>query len=43
MALGRDEDAATYFSRAHELLSDDDWLVDNESERLERLLFLSDD
>ena len=43
LALGRDEDAATYFSRAHELLSDDDWLVDNESERLERLLFLSDD
>lgn len=43
LALGRDEDAATYFSRAHELLSDDDWLVDNESERLERLLFLSDE
>lgn len=43
LALGRDEEAATYFSRAHELLSDDDWLVDNESERLERLLFLSDD
>jgi tetratricopeptide (TPR) repeat protein len=43
LALGRDEDAAAYFSRAHELLSDDDWLVDNESERLERLLFLSDE
>jgi tetratricopeptide (TPR) repeat protein len=43
LALGRGEEAATYFSRAHELLSDDDWLVDNESERLERLLFLSDE
>jgi tetratricopeptide (TPR) repeat protein len=43
MALGRPSEAATYFSRAHELLSDDDWLVDNESERLERLLTLSDD
>ncbi len=43
LALGRGEEAATYFSRAHELLSDDDWLADNESERLERLLFLSDD
>ncbi len=43
LALGRGEEAAAYFSRAHELLSDDDWLVDNENERLERLLFLSDD
>ncbi len=43
MALGREKEAATYFSRAHELLSQDDWLVDNESERLERLLTLSDD
>ncbi len=43
MALGREDEAATYFSRAHELLSQDDWLVDNESERLERLLTLSDD
>ena len=43
LALGRGEEAATYFSRAHELLSDDDWVADNESERLERLLFLSDD
>ncbi len=43
MALGRETEAATYFSRAHELLSEDDWLVDNESERLERLLTLSAD
>ncbi len=43
MALGRENQAATYFSRAHELLSEDDWLVDNESERLERLLTLSDE
>ncbi|MFY9913725.1 MAG: tetratricopeptide repeat protein [Nocardioidaceae bacterium] len=43
MALGRETEASTYFSRAHELLSQDDWLVDNESERLERLLTLSDD
>ena len=43
LALGRGDDATAYFSRAHELLSDDDWLVDKESERLERLLFLSDE
>lgn len=43
LALGRADDAATYFSRAHELLSDEDWLTDDESERLERLLTLSDD
>jgi tetratricopeptide (TPR) repeat protein len=43
MALGRGDEAATYFSRAHELLSEDDWLADNESERLERLLTLSED
>ncbi len=43
MALGREDAAATYFSRAHELLSEDDWMVDNESERLERLRTLSGD
>ena len=43
LSLGRGDEAATYFSRAHELLSGDDWLVDNERDRLERLLFLSDD
>ncbi len=43
MALGRENEAAAYFSRAHELLSQDDWLVDNENERLERLLTLSGD
>ena len=36
-ALGRTDEAKPYFKRAHELLSEDDWLVANESERLARL------
>ena len=43
LALGRADEASPYFSRAHELLSDDDWLVDNESERLDRLATLAED
>jgi tetratricopeptide (TPR) repeat protein len=40
LALGRAADAAPYFRRAHELLAQDDWLVDNEPERLARLAAL---
>jgi tetratricopeptide (TPR) repeat protein len=43
LALDRGTEAVPYFSQAHDLLSEDDWLVDNESERLERLLTLSDE
>ena len=37
LALGRGDEAASHFSRAHTLLSADPWLVANEPERLERL------
>lgn len=37
LASGRPEEARPHFARAHELLSADDWLVANESERLQRL------
>lgn len=43
IALGRGDESAAYFSRAHELLSDDEWPSDDEAERLERQLFLPDD
>lgn len=43
LALGRGDEATPYFSRAHELLSQDDWLLDDEAERLQRLATLSDD
>ncbi|MEP6665965.1 MAG: tetratricopeptide repeat protein [Nocardioidaceae bacterium] len=42
LALGRPDEAAPYFSRAHELLSRDDWLADNETERLQRLAMLAE-
>lgn len=41
LALDRAEESRPYFKRAHEVLSADQWLQANESERLERLLRLS--
>ncbi len=40
-ALEKHEEAKPYFKRAYEILSQDEWLVDNEPERLERLKELS--
>ena len=37
LATGRTNDARTYFARAYELLSKDEWLVADEPHRLERL------
>jgi tetratricopeptide (TPR) repeat protein len=37
LLMDRAEEARPYFQRAYELLSQDQWLVDNEAERLERL------
>ena len=34
---GKQEEAQSYFARAHEILSQDEWLVANEAPRLERL------
>ncbi len=42
LALGRDEEAPPHFARAYELLSKDQWLASNESERLARLKELGD-
>jgi tetratricopeptide (TPR) repeat protein len=36
-ALGRPDEARSYFTRAYELLSNDAWLAANEPKRLERL------
>ncbi len=36
-ALGRADEAQPYFAKAHQELSKDAWLVDNEAERIERL------
>ncbi|MCA9410710.1 MAG: tetratricopeptide repeat protein [Candidatus Omnitrophica bacterium] len=41
LALDRAEEAKPYFHRAYEELSKDDWLVQNESDRLERIKRLS--
>jgi tetratricopeptide (TPR) repeat protein len=41
LALGRNEEARPYFARAHEQLSQDQWLTADEPERLERLVRLS--
>jgi tetratricopeptide (TPR) repeat protein len=41
LALGRADEARPHFARAHEKLSADSWLVQNESARLERLRALS--
>lgn len=35
--LGRKDEAAPYFAKAYELLSNDGWLKQNESQRLERM------
>ena len=37
LALGKPNEARPYFAKAHELLSQDTWFVENEKERLERL------
>jgi tetratricopeptide (TPR) repeat protein len=37
LALGREEEARPWFAKAHQELSQDPWLVENEPERLERL------
>jgi tetratricopeptide (TPR) repeat protein len=41
LILNRSEEARPYFRKAHELLSQDPWLVEKESERLTRLKTLS--
>ena len=41
LALGRHKEAAAAFSRAHELLSGDPWLVEHEPERLARIASLA--
>lgn len=41
LALGQGDEAKPYFAKAHELLSQDDWFVQNESARLERLKTLA--
>lgn len=41
LALGRDTEARPHFAEAYQILSTDDWLVANESQRLERMLLLS--
>ncbi len=41
LALNQADQAKPYFTKAHELLSQDSWLVKNESSRLERLKTLS--
>jgi tetratricopeptide (TPR) repeat protein len=41
LQLGRTADAALHFAEAHELLSADPWLVQNEPDRIQRLLDLS--
>jgi tetratricopeptide (TPR) repeat protein len=41
LALKQDTEAKLYFAKAYELLSKDDWFVQNESTRLERLKPLS--
>ncbi len=40
-ALGRGDEAAPYFAKAYEVLSQDPWLADAEPERLQRLQALS--
>lgn len=40
-ALGKINEAKPYFRRAHELLSKDAWLMESESERIERLAELA--
>lgn len=42
LTLGRPNEARTYFMRAYQELSKDDWLSENESERLDRLKRLGD-
>lgn len=42
LALKRGSEAKPYFKRAYELLSKDDWLVQNEPKRLERLKELAE-
>ena len=42
LLLNKNEEAKPYFAKAYEYLSKDNWLVDNESERLERLKELSE-
>lgn len=41
LALGRPEEAKSYFARAYELLSKNEWLVANEPQRLQRMRDLS--
>jgi len=41
LATGREDEATPYFKRAHVLLSEDPWLVENESARIERLRVLA--
>ena len=41
LLLKREEEARPYFAKAYELLSKDEWLVDNEPERVKRLKEMS--
>jgi tetratricopeptide (TPR) repeat protein len=42
LLLGRDDEARPYFKRAHAMLSQDPWLVENEAARLQRLKELAE-
>ncbi|RPI17421.1 MAG: hypothetical protein EHM58_09325 [Ignavibacteriae bacterium] len=42
IALGQNDEAKQYFSKAYELISKDEWMAANEKERLERLKKLSE-
>lgn len=42
LLLGRSEEARPYFRRAHTMLSQDPWLVENEAARLQRLKELAE-
>jgi tetratricopeptide (TPR) repeat protein len=42
LATGKSEEARSYFARAYEVLSKDEWLAANEPKRLERIKRLSE-
>ncbi len=37
LALKREEESKPYFAKAYELLSQDEWLIENEAERMKRI------
>jgi hypothetical protein len=42
LLLGREDEAKVYFGKAYDELSQDQWLVANQADRLERLKDLSE-